>query len=207
MRCFIFGALDVAQLLIAPQKDDMIIAADKGLKTLEKFSLLPTVIIGDFDSLGHVPESENVIKLPTQKDDTDTGYAIKYALEKGCDSFIIYGALDGKLDLTMASIQLSCSLAQKGMKNIFIGASQKIASINSSSLVFPASARGRISVFAAEPSIVSETGLKYSLSSYPLTQFFPLGVSNSFKNCKSRITAEKGTVTAIWDDDVFPEKI
>lgn len=37
-------------------KNEYVIAADGGLATLEKLGIQPDFILGDFDSLGYVPE-------------------------------------------------------------------------------------------------------------------------------------------------------
>ena len=78
-RCFIFGALSVSALSEKPTENDLVIAADKGVITAEKFNIIPSFVIGDFDSLGFVPSGDNVIKLNVRKDDTDIGYAVNFA--------------------------------------------------------------------------------------------------------------------------------
>ena len=50
---------------------DFIIAADKGLLYLQNLGITPNLVIGDFDSLGHTPNGQNIIVLPCEKNDTD----------------------------------------------------------------------------------------------------------------------------------------
>ena len=72
-KCIIFGALKINTegLILTKKENDIIIAADKGLETLEELKIRPDYIIGDFDSLGYAPKGENIIKHPKIKDDTD----------------------------------------------------------------------------------------------------------------------------------------
>ena len=62
-------------------QDGYIIAADAGLKYLLSCGIAPDLIIGDFDSMGFVPDDINTIVLPKEKDDTDMLAAIKIGIE------------------------------------------------------------------------------------------------------------------------------
>ena len=88
--CYIFGALDCSVPDFTPQENDLIIAADGGYSTLKKLNIKPDLVVGDFDSLGNVPENEHIIKHPVKKDDTDTLLAVKIGLEKGYKNFRLY---------------------------------------------------------------------------------------------------------------------
>lgn len=46
---------------------DFIIAADKGLLYLQNLGITPNLVIGDFDSLGHTPNGQNIIVLPCER--------------------------------------------------------------------------------------------------------------------------------------------
>ena len=55
-KCLIFCAGGFDGLWEEIQPGDYLLAADGGLTHLEKLNLTPHGIIGDFDSLGYVPE-------------------------------------------------------------------------------------------------------------------------------------------------------
>lgn len=77
----------------------LIICADGGLKHLEVLGLSADVIIGDHDSwTGEYPESAEVIKLPTEKDFTDTNFCIDYLVERGYKNIEIIGGMGGRAD-------------------------------------------------------------------------------------------------------------
>ena len=76
-RCFIFGALSVGELSERPQKEDMVIAADKGYDVALSLGLTPDLVVGDFDSRKEAPKVENLVRLQVRKDDTDVGHAVE----------------------------------------------------------------------------------------------------------------------------------
>ena len=92
-RCVIFCAGGFQQLALPIEQDDYVLAADGGLVHLQKLGLAPDGIIGDFDSLGYVPQNAQV--FPVEKDDTDAMLAVRKGLQLGYREFILYGALDG----------------------------------------------------------------------------------------------------------------
>ena len=81
--CYIFGAADGLPDKFVKAEGDIVIAADSGITHLEKFVVLPDIAVGDFDSLGFVPDCAEVIKHPVMKDDTDTMLAVKTGFERG----------------------------------------------------------------------------------------------------------------------------
>ncbi len=205
--CFIFAAMPINRILISPREGDYVIAADKGLENAERLAVMPDRIIGDFDSLGFYPKGENVCILPTHKDDTDVGFAIKTGMEMGFKSFYIYGAIGGRLDHTLANLQLSRYIAERGCRAVFIGDKEAFCSF--SGKVGFKNARGRFSVFALSDECrgVSVSGAEYCLENSCLQGGFPLGVSNEFlpEAAESAIKTESGILTVIWEDNILPE--
>ena len=85
--CVIFCAGEFDGLLTSIAADDRIIAADGGLQHVQKLGLQPDVILGDFDSLGYVPEDARC--FPVEKDDTDSMLAVRHGLEAGYRHFLL----------------------------------------------------------------------------------------------------------------------
>lgn len=200
--CYVVGAGECNSLPIKKQSGDIIIAVDGGAKYLEKFGLGADIVIGDFDSLGKIPEGDNVIPLKAEKDVTDMHAAIGEGIYEGFDEFEIFGATGGRLDHTFANIQLAASLAQKGIKHLIHGIGYNIVAVKNSSVSFDASNEGFVSVFSHSDVClgVSIEGLKYELSDARLTNTFALGVSNEFIGKDSKISVEKGTLVIIYTD-------
>ena len=69
------------------------IAADSGQITAEKCGIVPHIIAGDFDS-SPLPENTpaQIVRVPSEKDDTDTMLACDIAIRRGARSITILGA-------------------------------------------------------------------------------------------------------------------
>ena len=107
MTAYIITGGDVLleNINIEPSEDDIVIAADSGYETARKLKLPVNVLIGDMDSIKvDLPKSVEVIKLPTEKDVTDTEAAVELALEKGADTLCIVGGIGTRVDHTLASL-------------------------------------------------------------------------------------------------------
>ena len=201
--CFIVGAGPVApSLRLSPRPDDLLIAADGGWLTVERMGLVPHLVIGDFDSLGRRPNHPNTIVLPTVKDDTDMGAAIRLGRERGYTRFTLYGGTGGRLAHTLANLQLLDGLAREGCRGFLIGDGTVSTAVHNGVLDFPAQPSGYLSVFCSSGTAQGVTlqGLKYGLDRARLTGSFPLGVSNEFTGRPARVTVEEGTLLVLWQE-------
>lgn len=201
--CFIIGASDTTGMYIDKREGDYIIAADAGLAVLEKMGVTPNLAVGDFDSLGHIPNFERIICHPREKDDTDTALALAEGIKRGYRNFVIYGGLGGRLDHTVANIQNCAGAADHGAVCWLWGEGNTVCTLGDGAVLeFEAEKEGMVSVFAADrASGVCLKGLKYPLEDVCLTSTVPLGVSNEFIGEKSSITAADGTLMVMWSED------
>ena len=198
--CYIVGASgeDFYSFIKGPY--DLLIACDGGYSALKKKGLCPDVLIGDLDSLdGDIPNDIEVIRHPVMKDDTDTMLCIKYGIEHGYESFVIFGGMGGRLSHTYANIQALAYLSERNMVGRLVSDKCMITLVKNGKISFDKNESGDISVFAYGKSAygVCEKGLKYSIENATLTDDFPLGVSNSFTGQASEISVSDGTVLII----------
>ena len=203
--CYIFGAAEGKPDSFKRNKDDLIIAADGGYKTVMSYNITPDIILGDFDSLGYVPEfSGKIIKHPVKKDDTDTLLAVKTGLELGFKRFIIYGGTGKRLDHTLANISTLAFVSSKGGSAYLCGDGFVITVIKDGEINFKSTATGNLSVFSCgDKSVgVCEKGLLYELSDAEISFDFPLGVSNEFIGKDATISVKKGSVAVYWSGSV-----
>ena len=199
-RCVIFCAGGFEKLAAPIEKDDYILAADGGFAHLQKLGLAPNGIIGDFDSLGYVPENAQV--FPVEKDDTDAMLAVRKGLQLGYREFILYGALDGpRLDHTIANLQTLLFLESQGAKGTLVGLRYLITTVKNGVLKLPLAESGIVSVFCLGEKArgVTIRGLKYGLENGQLDSSFPLGVSNHFVGKESSVAVEEGTLIVMYD--------
>ena len=207
-KCIIFCAAGFDTLAEPLQKEDFIIAADGGLAHTQQLGIVPHEILGDFDSLGHVPEGANV--FPVEKDDTDAMLAVRRGLSLGYREFVLYGSLDGpRLDHTVANFQTLQFLADQGAAGFLAGTGYLVTVVKDGTLVFPAGCAGTVSVFCQgkDAEGVTLEGLYYPLKDGRLTAGFPLGVSNHFTGKKAEISVRNGSLLVLWDKkNGFPER-
>lgn len=199
--CYIFSAVEMKNNFPKPDKDDLIIAADAGYLNVQKAGLRPDVIIGDFDS-SEKPSTDTPIEtFPILKDDTDTMLAIKYGFNSGYKRFAIYGGLGGeRTDHTIANIQSLAYIADHGGEGFLVGENETFTLIKNSSITLHSEKGKTLSVFAyggiAEG--ISIKGAVYETDNLTLTPFFPLGVSNKFKENTATVGVKSGCVLIKW---------
>ncbi|MBQ8116787.1 MAG: thiamine diphosphokinase [Lachnospiraceae bacterium] len=96
--------------------NDFYIFCDSGLKHQERLHLTPHLIVGDFDSWENPGLPVETITLPREKDDTDTIYAIKEAIRRGFETFLLIGAAGDRLDHTLVNVYALLMLDSAGKK-------------------------------------------------------------------------------------------
>lgn len=207
--CYIIGAGDTSSAVI--KKPGMVIAADGGYEKVKELGIKPDIVIGDFDSLGYIPENETVIKYPKEKDDTDMMLAFKEGIKNGCDTFVIYGGLGGRIDHTVANIQFLGYMTKNKVRGYLVGDGYCITAIYDDTIYFDDTHTGTISVFCfgdiAEG--VTIKGLKYELKDALISHTIPFAVSNEFIGKRSRISVDDGELLVMWNEDTadFIEKL
>jgi thiamine pyrophosphokinase len=181
-------------------RGDYVIAADGGFAHVQKLGLEPDCVLGDFDSLGYVPDHAKL--FPVEKDDTDAMLAVRHGLEKGFREFVIYGGLDGqRLDHTIANYQTLHFLTQNDARGYLVGKDYIVTAIRNNSIRFSETAEGILSLFClgADAHGVCIQGLQYPLENGTLTSDFPLGVSNHFTGKPAEISVADGSLLIMWD--------
>ncbi len=199
-ECYIISAGDFYGLRETPDDSDYVIAADAGYKYCRENNIIPDLVLGDFDSLEIAPDHPNVMQLPSEKDDTDTMFAVKTGLEKGYKHFYIYGGLGGKrADHTVANLQTLIYLAHRGARGWLFGENCVWTAIRNGSITIKG--EGNAAVFCIDGLArgVTLKGLKYELDNAEITSDFPLGVSNSMSAPEAQISVADGTLLIMYD--------
>lgn len=199
-NCIICGAGDFTPRLLHPASDDLIIAADGGLESLNSININPNIVLGDFDSLPYRPDLDAIV-YPSEKDDTDMLLAVRHGLERGYRRFRLYGALGGRSSHTLANIQTLLFLREKGAHGFLIGEDSIITAAKNECAEFSERCEGLLSVFSAGHSAhgVTLRGLKYTLEDAELHDTFPVGVSNAFTGAASQVQVQDGVLILVWE--------
>lgn len=202
--CYLVGAGENTGLDFTLSENDYVIAVDGGLTVLEKAHITPNLVVGDFDTLGYCPTHPNVIRLNPIKDDTDTLAALKEGILEGFNLFHFYCGTGGRIEHTIANIQLLAFLSQNGRQGFLHDGNSVLTTITNGKLTIPRKKAGLISVFSytEECQGVNLQGLKYELTDAVLHSTFPLGISNEFKDTESSVSVRNGTLLLVLPKDV-----
>lgn len=203
--CYVIGAGENHGLDFVRTGDDYVIAVDGGLRYLDEAGIAPDLVIGDFDSLDTCPQGPNVIRLNPVKDDTDMLAALKEGMGRGFSRFHLYCGMGGRIEHTIANIQLLAYLSQKGMRGFLHDADCFLTTLTDETLPLPEKEVGYLSVFSYTEKCegVFLRGLKYELDNATLRSTFPLGISNEFQGEKSSISVRSGTLLIVLPKDIL----
>ena len=231
MNAYIFtgGNVNVKAIRIEPSEDDLIIAADSGYKTALEMKVSPSVLIGDMDSLGSVPYDREmeIIKLPVEKDVTDTQAAVELAIERGAEGIYVIGGIGSRLDHTISTVsileRIECLFsAPLGKRRRFFGLAKqakaakmidayvtngynRVRYIRNNSIIIPRSPHFRyLSLIAADEVVkgVTVEGCKYPLNNATLWRREQFAVSNEISGNCAFVSVERGGLYIIesYDD-------
>ena len=203
-RCVIVGGADINNYDYIQSRlyaDDYIVFCDSGLKHLEALQVKPSLIVGDFDSHDNPHLDVETIVLPCEKDDTDTVFAVKEAIKRGFDDFLLIGVVGARLDHTLGNVSILLYLDSVGKKGIIIDdysemeiVSKEPAYIEESYAFF-----SLINITGTAKGITIENA-KYLLNNAKITCEYQYGVSNEVLSGKTaKVSILDGKLLLIKD--------
>lgn len=201
------GVIHPDNIHITPAGGDLIIAADSGLLHAASLGLSPSVVVGDYDSLGQTPRAEpgvEVITVPAEKDETDTQLAVRIALSRGADEIHIVGGLSGRLDHTLSNLAILEELANQKVRAIIEDGQNRVRLLRNDSTILPRSAYAYVSLLALDPLVrgVEIDGVKYPLKGAKLTRSLGYAVSNEITGNCCFIAVRRGALLIVESRDV-----
>ena len=181
-RCVIVGGADISNYSYIREKlrdDDYIVFCDSGLKHMAKLGVTPDLIVGDFDSHENPHLNVETIVLPCVKDDTDTVFAVKEAIKRGFDDFLLIGVVGARLDHTLCNVSLLLYLDSLGKTGCIIDDYSEMEIVSDK----PALISDEYSFFSllnitGRAKGINITGAKYELADAEITCEYQYGVSN-----------------------------
>ena len=181
-RCVIVGGADIGNydcIRSSLLEDDFIVFCDSGLKHLEALQVKPGLIVGDFDSHDNPRLDVETIVLPCEKDDTDTVFAVKEAVKRGFDDFLLIGVVGARLDHTLGNVSILLYLDSIGKKGIIIDDYSKMEIVSNEPVYVEDSYAffSLINITGTAKDVTIENA-KYPLEHAEITCEYQYGVSN-----------------------------
>ena len=179
-----------------------VICADGGLVSARRLKITPTLLIGDYDSCP-LPDSD-VIRLPTEKDMTDSEAAIDLAVSRGSDDITILGGLGGRFDHTMGNIGMLAKYCKKSVRLVLLDGQNCVFMITPGSIRIPKSSFKYLGIisYGGCAENVTLRGVKYPLTDHYLTNETSLGVSNEITEDAAQISFTSGRLLIILSNDI-----
>lgn len=206
-RCVIVAAgqiLDYERAKSFLQPGDFFIFCDDGLRHAESLGVTPSLIVGDFDSCDTSLLSKwsnlcETVRLPREKDDTDTLFAVKLAVERGFDDFLLLGAMGGRFDHALGNVSILLYLHGLGKKALLVD-DYSVMQIAGKDPVYIEDTYSYFSVLtvAGDVSGVNIKNAKYPLENAKLSADFQLGISNEvLPGKRAEVSVEQGRVLVV----------
>ena len=203
-RCVIVGGAGINNYDYIRSRlyvDDYIVFCDSGLRHLKPLQVKPSLIVGDFDSHDNPHLDVETIVLPCEKDDTDTVFAVKEAIKRGFDYFLLIGVVGARLDHTLGNVSILLYLDSIGKKGTIIDdysemeiVSNEPAYIEDSYAFF-----SLLNVSGTAKGITIENA-KYLLNNAEITCEYQYGVSNEVLPGKTaKVSILEGKLLLIKD--------
>ena len=201
-RCVIVGGANINNYDFIREKlsaDDYIIFCDSGLKHMENLRVQPSLIVGDFDSHENPQLDVETIVLPCEKDDTDTAYAVKEAIKRGYDNFLLIGVVGARLDHTLGNVSILLYLDSLGKKGCIIDDFSKMEIVSNE----PAYIEDSYSFFSLLNISGTAKGITIENAKYPLengeiTCEYQYGISNEVLCGETaKVSVDKGRALLI----------
>lgn len=203
-RCVIVAASPTDEIEFLRSQigvDDFVICADGGADKLLEAGITPDLIIGDFDSSKKYNcfDPERVTVLPTQKDDTDTMYCVKTALEKGYKNILLLGATGGRNDHTLANLSVLLYLKKCGASGVISDEYGDTSLLNIGDNILENKKGKTVSImpFASESVRLTYKGMMYPLENSEIYTEYPYTISNVAIADKVVITLHSGTALLV----------
>lgn len=181
-RCVIVGGADIGNYGRIRQNllpEDFVIYCDSGLKHMAALQAEPGLIVGDFDSHENPHLDTETIVLPREKDDTDTMYAVKEAIKRGYDTFLLIGVVGARLDHTLGNVYILRYLEWQGKHGRIIDDYAEMELVSQE----PVTVSGEYAYFSLLNITgcakgITITGAKYPLCGAEITCEYQYGISN-----------------------------
>lgn len=200
--------------------DDYCIFCDSGMLHNLSLKMRVNLLVGDFDSYPEndnifadtdinndkdsdatIGEIEKIIRLPREKDDTDTAYAVKYALREGYRNFILIGCYGALADHSLANLGLLKYIKDCGGNAVLIDDYSIMEVLTGKNNIISNKYRyfSLLPIYGKAEGIDIENA-KYNIKNSDVSIENPLTVSNETLDTDAVVSIECGALLIIKSD-------
>jgi thiamine pyrophosphokinase len=202
------GDINFVKKLI--NKNDLIVACDGGMNTLERLGIKPNAIVGDFDSFinqtkqiaGIKPDDNpaeviengiSYLKYPTEKDFLDSELAIDFAVSKGFKAINLVNVIGSEIDHMLGTIFLLDKPKYHEIDLKILTSNQTIF-IADGDFTISGDIGKKVSLIPlfSEVKVASSSGLKYNPANYQMHMQTNSGISNEFTAKQVKVSLKYG---------------
>lgn len=196
-RCVIVSAADIQNYEKTKsyfKDDDFFIFCDGGLNHRKKLGIEPNLIVGDFDSFNKEDFGIETIVLPCQKDDTDTFFAVKEALKRGFNDFLLIGCIGNRFDHSLCNISVLLFLHEKNVNALLVDDYSEMMIVGKEKVFIDDSfSYFSLMCVAGDVEGVNILDAEYPLENAKIKSSYNFGISNKIvRGKRSCIWIEKG---------------
>ncbi|NLZ49818.1 MAG: thiamine diphosphokinase [Clostridiales bacterium] len=197
-----------ALLLDEAKNADYIVAIDKGMECLYENKIKPNIIVGDFDSINPIllkdiqDKVTEVLRVPEEKDFTDSQLALKKALELNVKEIVFLGSTGSRIDHTLANVGLLYQCLKAGVKAAIKDDNNTLFMVDKSTTL-EANKDVYFSLISYGGTVegLSIKNGKYALNGYNLLPYDNITISNEFIGKDVEITFNKGILLIAYTKD------
>lgn len=190
---------------------EWILAVDGGLRLCHDAGILPTHLVGDFDTV-EMPLLEQYAGLPgiqvirhnPEKDATDTELAMDLAIRMQAAQIHILGGTGSRIDHSMANIYTLLHAHRKHIPCCMYDAYNKLSLLEGERVIAREEQYGDyVSLLPVTETVKGITleGFKYALDEAELSIGSSLGVSNEITASQARIRCRRGILLVVESKD------
>ncbi len=186
---------------------DLVVAADGGAMALERWGVVPQVLVGDMDSVGVeranalAKSGVRIIRMPREKDESDLELAVEHAIGAGADEITLLGLFGGaRLDYTIANALLLADARYRGRVMRAVAGPARLRALHVGETALLTGAVGELVTLlpvGADAEGIRTVGLRYALRGEALRLGRSRGVSNVIAALPASVTLDAGALLII----------
>ena len=178
--------------------EPFVIGADRGALRLIQNNIKMDIAIGDFDSVEEA-EKEMILSaaesevLQSEKDDTDTEHAFRFALEKQPEEIVLLGCIGRRMDHSLSCIGMLRQALEKDVKAFVVDNYNRISIRKGAVQIKKEEQYGKfISIlpYGSSAKGVTMKGFKYEIENVDIDAAYSLTVSNEITEPVATISCD-----------------